>query len=72
MSDISRSKELILVYDNVASALHLLEKIFGSKYILTFLARYTDNDLEDADILVTKDSLDLILEALKRRIECED
>ena len=56
-------------YDHVIANLCHLERIFGDKFKLTFLARYTSTDLDDADILVTSDDLGLVLAAVQRRVD---
>lgn len=60
------------VFDYVARradlALQQLEGCFGPEYQLTLVARCTRDDLDDADMLVTRDDLVKVLAAVQKRI----
>ncbi len=61
---------LDLVHREVTAKLVDLERLMPpSKWNLSFVARYTDSDLDDADIVITSDKLTDLLTCVQRRIE---
>lgn len=61
---------LDLVHREVSMKLQDLERLMPpSKWKLSFVARYTAGDLDDADIVVTADTLPGLLTCLQRRIQ---
>jgi hypothetical protein len=61
MSDWKRN--LVL---SIQPHLERIERILDGKYRLTLIARYGRNDLQDADIVLTADSLPQAIAALER------
>ena len=51
----------------IQSALQKLEKVVGPNYRLTFVGRCINEDIPDADIVVTSDDLERIEETVRRR-----
>lgn len=61
---------LDLVRREVSMKLQDLERLMPpSKWKLSFVARYTTGDLEDADIVITADKLPDLLTCIQRRVE---
>jgi hypothetical protein len=59
-----------LVRREVGRKLADLERLMPpSKWKLSFVARYTAGDLDDADIVVTADTLPELLTCIQRRVE---